>query len=90
MKQNKKKDSNIKKDKNTNPKKDREGKSYFAVTRKRRYKNLMVIVPAVVVLIAIMAYAVTIYSENLVKPSHKFGPLGSEHVHAAFAVKING
>lgn len=90
MKQNKKKDSNIKKDKNTNPKKDREGKSYFAVTRKRRYRNLMVIVPAVVVLLAIMAYAVTVYSENLVKPNHKFGPLGSEHVHAAFAVKING
>ena len=76
--------------KGAGPPKKREDKSYFAVTRKRRYRNLMVIVPAVVVLIAIMGYAVTIYSENLVKPSHKFGPLGSEHVHAAFAVKING
>ncbi len=89
MKQNKK-DNNIKKDKNPDPKKKREDRSYFAVTRKRRNRNLMIIVPAVAVLIAIMAYAISIYSENLVKPSHKFGPLGSEHVHAAFAVKING
>ena len=91
MKQNKKKDNNnIKKDKTPNTKKGKEEKSYFSVTRKRRNKNLMIIVPAVLVLIAVMAYAVTVYSENLQKPSLKFGPLGSEHVHAAFAVKING
>jgi len=90
MKQNKKKDNNTKKDRALDPKKKREDKSYFAVTRKRRNKNLMIIVPAVAVLFAIMAYAITIYSENLEKPGQKFGALGSEHVHAAFAVKING
>ena len=90
MKQNKKKDNNIKKDKSLNPKKERDDRSYFAVTRKRRNRNLMIIVPAVIVLFGIMAYAVTVYSGNLDRPSQNFGPLGSEHVHAAFAVKING
>jgi hypothetical protein len=90
MKHNKKKDDNTKKDKTLNPKKGKEDKSYFSVSRKRRNKNLMVIVPAVAALLAVMAYAVNIYSVNLEEPSQKFGPLGSEHVHAAFAVKING
>jgi hypothetical protein len=90
MKQNKKKDNNIKKDKSLNPKKEKDNKSYFSVTRKRRNKNLMVIVPSVIALLAVMAYAINVYSENLEKPAHQFGPLGSEHVHAAFAVKING
>jgi hypothetical protein len=90
MKQNKKKDNNIKKEKSLNPKKERDDRSYFAVTRKRRNRNLMIIVPAVIVLFGIMAYAVTVYSGNLDRPSQNFGPLGSEHVHAAFAVKING
>jgi hypothetical protein len=90
MKQNKKKDNNIKKEKPLNPKKERDDRSYFAVTRKRRNRNLMIIVPAVIVLFGIMAYAVTVYSGNLDRPSQNFGPLGSEHVHAAFAVKING
>ena len=90
MKQNKKKDNNIKKDKPLNAKKEKDNKSYFSVTRKRRNKNLMVIVPAVIALLAVMAYAINVYSENLEKPAHQFGPLGSEHVHAAFAVKING
>jgi hypothetical protein len=90
MKHNKKKDNNPKKDKTLNPKKEREDKSYFAVTRKRRNRNLMIIVPAVMVLLAIMAYSVTIYSENLGSPSQDFGALGSDHVHAAFAVKLDG
>ncbi|MGI0022765.1 MAG: hypothetical protein ACRD9Q_07885, partial [Nitrososphaeraceae archaeon] len=64
-------------------------KSYFAVSRKRRKKNLMIIIPAVIVLFAIMAYLVNNYSGHLV-PSREFGKLGSEHVHATFAVKING
>ena len=90
MKQNKKKGyNNVKKVKAPNNK-AKEDKSYFSVTRKRRNKQLMIIVPALLVLIAIMAYAVTVYSENLQKPNLKFGPLGSAHVHAAFAVKING
>ena len=90
MKHNKKKDNNTKKEKPLNPRKERDDRSYFAVTRKRRNRNLMIIVPAVIVLLGIMAYAVTVYSGHLERPSQNFGPLGSEHVHAAFAVKING
>lgn len=90
MKHNKKKDNNTKKDKPLNPRKERDDRSYFAVIRKRRNRNLMIIVPAVIVLLGIMAYAVTVYSGHLERPSQNFGPLGSEHVHAAFAVKING
>src|ERR1041385_112174 len=90
MKNNKKKDNSTTKDKAVNPRKERDDKSYFAVSHKRRKKNLMIVIPAVIVLLAIMAYAVNIYSEHLVKPSRAFGPLGSEHVHAAFAVTING
>jgi len=90
MKHNKKKDNNTKKDKSLNPRKERDDRSYFAVTRKRRNRNLMIIVPAVIVLLGIMAYAVTVYSGHLKRPDQNFGALGSEHVHAAFAVKING
>ena len=89
MKHNKK-DNNTKKDKSLNPRKERDDRSYFAVTRKRRNRNLMIIVPAVIVLLGIMAYAVTVYSGHLERPDQNFGALGSEHVHAAFAVKING
>jgi hypothetical protein len=90
MKHNKKKDNNTKKDKPLTPRKERDDRSYFAVTRKRRNRNLMIIVPAVIVLLGILAYAVTVYSGHLEKPGQNFGALGSEHVHAAFAVKIDG
>jgi hypothetical protein len=90
MKQNKKKDNISKKDRALDPKKKREDKSYFAVTRKRRNRNLMIIVPAVAALLAIMSFSVFYYSENLENPGQNFGALGSEHVHAAFAVKIDG
>ncbi|HVE37645.1 MAG TPA: hypothetical protein VNA18_05575 [Nitrososphaeraceae archaeon] len=90
MKNNKKKDNITKKDKALKPRKERDDRSYFAVTRKRRNRNLMIIVPAVIVLLGIMAYAVTVYSGHTERPGQNFGPLGSEHVHAAFAVKING
>jgi len=90
MKHNKKKDNNTKKDNSLNPRKERDDKSYFAVTRKRRNRNLMIIVPAVIVVLGIMAYAVSEFSSHQTMPDQNFGPLGSEHVHAAFAVKING
>jgi hypothetical protein len=73
------------------PQKRKEGRSYFAASRKRRNKQLMIIVPALAVLIAIAVYSFTIYSKN-VQSTHNanFGPVGSAHVHAAFAVKLNG
>lgn len=90
MKNNKKKDNNTRKDKSLNPKKERDDRSYFAVTRKRRNRNLMIIVPAIILLLGIVAYAVTVYSSHLERPGQNFGPIGSAHEHAAFAVKING
>lgn len=90
MKHNKKKDNITKKDKPLNSRKERDDRSYFAVTRKRRNRNLMIIVPAVIVLLGIMAYAVSEFSSNRQPSGQNLGELGSEHVHAAFAVKING
>ena len=71
------------------PAKKKDDKSYFAASRKRRNRNLMYIIPAVAVLIAVAAYSISVYSQN-VKPPTDYGPLGSAHVHAAFAVKLNG
>lgn len=75
--------------KGAGPQKKREDKSYFAASRKKRNRNLMYIIPAVAVLIAVAAYSISVYSQN-VKPPPDYGPLGSAHVHAAFAVKLNG
>jgi len=66
-------------------------KNRLALTRKKRNKQLLILVPIIAALVAIASYAVYIYSSTL---SHtvnaNFGPLGSAHVHAAFAVKLNG
>lgn len=73
------------------PQKRKEERSYFAASRKRRNKQLMIIIPALAVLIAVAVYSFTIYSKN-VQSTHNanYGPVGSAHVHAAFAVKMNG
>jgi flagellar basal body-associated protein FliL len=71
--------------------KRKEERSYFAASRKKRNRQLMIVVPALAVLIAIAVYSFTIYSKN-VQSTHNanYGPIGSAHVHAAFAVKLNG
>ena len=66
------------------------GKSYFAASRKKRNKRLMLIIPALAALIAVTAYALSVYSSHLTPNNPAYGVLGSAHVHAAFAVKING
>ncbi|MGA9744714.1 MAG: hypothetical protein WBQ16_08860 [Nitrososphaeraceae archaeon] len=66
------------------------GKSYFAASRKKRNKRLMLIIPAVAALIAVTAYALSVYSSHLTPNNPAYGVLGSAHVHAAFAVKLNG
>ena len=68
----------------------KKGKSYFAASRKKRNKRLMLIIPAVVALIAVTAYALSVYSSHITPNNPAYGILGSAHVHAAFAVKING
>ena len=66
------------------------GKSYFAASRKKRNKRLMLIIPAVAALIAVTAYALSVYSSHVTHNNPAYGVLGSAHVHAAFAVKLNG
>ena len=66
------------------------GKSYFAASRKKRNKRLMLIIPAVAALIAVTAYAFSVYSSHITPNNPAYGVLGSAHVHAAFAVKLNG
>ena len=66
------------------------GKSYFAASRKKRNKRLMLIIPAVAALIAVTAYALSVYSSHITPNKPAYGILGSAHVHAAFAVKLNG
>lgn len=66
------------------------GKSYFAASRKKRNKRLMLIIPAIAALIAVTAYALSVYSSHITPNNPAYGVLGSAHVHAAFAVKING
>ena len=66
------------------------GKSYFAASRKKRNKRLMLIIPAVAALIAVTAYALSEYSSHITPNNPAYGVLGSAHVHAAFAVKLNG
>jgi hypothetical protein len=68
----------------------KKGKSYFAASRKKRNKRLMLIIPAVAVLIAVAAYAISGYSSKLGVNNPAYGVLGSAHVHAAFDVKLNG
>lgn len=84
----KEKEAPKKNPKNNDPKKV---KSHFALTRKKRNKQLLIIIPIIAALVGIVSYAVYTYSSTL---SHtvnaNFGPLGSAHVHAAFAVKLNG
>ena len=66
------------------------GKSYFAASRKKRNKRLMLIIPALAALIAVTAYALSVYSSHITPNNPAYGVLGSAHVHAAFAVKLNG
>ena len=50
----------------------------------------MLIIPAVVALIAVAAYSLSVYSSHITPTNKAYGVLGSAHVHAAFAVKLNG
>ena len=68
----------------------REGKATLLPSRKKRNKRLMLIIPALAALIAVTAYALSVYSSHITPNNPAYGVLGSAHVHAAFAVKLNG
>ena len=67
-------------------------KSYFEAYKRTRNRKLMIILPAVTVLVVLVAYSLSVYSVNIQYSSNSFsyGVLGSAHEHAAFAARLNG
>ena len=65
--------------------------SYFAISRRKKKKYMMIIVPIVAAIIAIAVISAVMYStQQSGNNNNNYGPVGSAHEHAAFAIKING
>jgi hypothetical protein len=64
--------------------------SYFASSRRKKKKYMMIIVPIVAAIIAIAVISAVMYSTQQSGNNNNYGPVGSAHEHAAFAIKING
>jgi hypothetical protein len=65
--------------------------SYFASSRRKKKKYMMIIVPIVAAVIAIAVISAVMYStQQSGNNNNNYGPVGSEHVHAAFVVKLDG
>ena len=63
--------------------------SYFASSRRKNKKYMMIIIPIVAAIIAIAVISAVMYSTQQ-SSNNNYGPVGSAHEHAAFAIKING
>lgn len=64
--------------------------SYFASSRRKKKKYMMIIIPIVAAIIAIAVISAVMYSTQQAANNNNYGPVGSAHEHAAFAIKING
>ena len=64
--------------------------SYFASSRRKNKKYMMIIIPIVAAIIAIAVISAVMYSTQQSGNNNNYGPVGSEHVHAAFVVKLDG
>src|SRR5919112_5264431 len=64
--------------------------SYFASSRRKNKKYMMIIIPIVAAIIAIAVISAIMYSTQQSGNNNNYGPVGSAHEHAAFAIKING
>ena len=65
--------------------------SYFASSRRKNKKYMMIIIPIVAAIIAIAVVSAVMYStQQSGNNNNNYGPVGSAHEHAAFAIKING
>jgi hypothetical protein len=65
--------------------------SYFASSRRKNKKYMMIIIPIVAAVIAIAVISAVMYStQQSGNNNNNYGPVGSAHEHAAFAIKING
>lgn len=73
--------------KNKNDSGKKRDDSYFAAGRRRNKKYMMIIVPIIVVVVGAGVAAAVFAPKN---PTLGFGPLGSAHVHAVFAVVLDG
>ena len=64
--------------------------SYFAISRRKKKKYMMITIPIVAAIIAIAVISAVMYSTQQAGNNNNYGPVGSAHEHAAFAIKING
>ena len=64
--------------------------SYFASSRRKKKKYMMIIIPIVAAIIVIAVISAVMYSTQQAANNNNYGPVGSAHEHAAFAIKING
>ena len=79
-------------DKKKSSNKRRDDNSYFAISRRRKKRFMLIIIPIVAAAIAIAVVSGLMYSARQQQSSNNnnYGPVGSAHEHAAFAIKING
>lgn len=80
-------------DKKRSGNKRRDDNSYFAISRRRKKRFMLIIIPIVAAVIAIAVVSGLMYSARQQQQSsnnNNYGPVGSAHEHAAFAIKING
>ncbi len=73
---------------NINNKVTESNTSYFARGRKKRKQYMKIIIPAIVGVIAISIVLAMLFPGS--NTYAKYGAIGSEHVHAAFIVDLNG
>jgi hypothetical protein len=73
---------------NINNKVTENSTSYFARGRKKRRQYMKIIIPAIVGVIAISIVLAMLFPGS--NTYAKYGAIGSEHVHAAFIVDLNG
>src|SRR5215211_1064455 len=65
--------------------------SYFAISRRKKKKYMMITIPIVAAIIAIAVVSAVMYStQQSGNNNNNYGPVGSAHEHAAFAIKISG
>jgi hypothetical protein len=79
-------------DKKKSSNRRRDDGSYFASSRRKNKKYMMIIIPIVAAIIAIAVISAVMYSTQQAgnNNNNNYGPVGSAHEHAAFAIKING
>jgi hypothetical protein len=77
-------------DKKRSGNKRRDDNSYFAISRRRKKRLILIVIPIVAAVVAIAVVSGLMYSTQQQSRNNNYGPVGSAHEHAAFAIKING